>query len=153
MTRNYKQEAEKLAKVVDIAIESFQKYRPVEVDENVLPFLLKTYTRWKDEALNPNPRNNNLKSLDFLHTCVFTPFQEGKGETYEYFWKRLKEENLYYKRVDKLSKILKRKRIVNEEEYEFINIALVPLKQEGTINDEEFEKLSDMLGAFEMRTK
>src|SRR5690349_9615327 len=117
MKRNYEQEAEKLAKVIDIAIEACEKHMP-ENDITTQKYFISGYTKFKEEALSPKPEYKNLKSLDSLKNDVFIYFQEGKGDTVEYFWKRIKEENLDFKRVNKLNKILKRKRIVSQEEYD-----------------------------------
>ncbi len=61
---------------------------------------------------------------------VFTYFQEANGDTVEYFWRRLKEENLDSKRVTKLELILKRARIKNQEEYDFVTDTIVPFEQD-----------------------
>lgn len=152
MKRIYKEEVEKLVKAIDIAIEAVKKYMP-EQDLKTQEHFIKSYQMFKEETLNPKPQYRNLKSLDLSKVDVFIYFQEVKGDTVEYFWRRLKEERLDYKRVNKLDKILKRKKIKNQEEYDYVTDAVVPLKQEGVITDKEFEKLSEMLDGYQFGTK
>lgn len=152
MRRNYEEEVIKLSKAIDIAIEAAEKYMP-EQDEKTQEYFIKAYRIFKEEILNPKPQYKNLKSLGYNITEVFTYFQEAKGDAVEYFWKRLKEENIDYKRVNKLDKILKRGRIKNEEEYDFLTDTIVPLETDGVINKEEAKKLGYMLHDYEFGTK
>ena len=62
---------------------------------------------------------------------MFILFQEGSGEGVEYFWRKIKEKNLPFNRNNKLTKIFKRKRIINDLEYDFITDVMMPYYQEG----------------------
>ena len=68
-------------------------------------------------------------------------------------WKEIKAQNLPYKRENKLAKILKRKKINNIHEYDFVIDVIVPYQQEGLINEEEVVLLNKWLGDFENRKK
>ena len=79
---------------------------------------------------------------------LFTYFQEATGDTVDFFWKRIKEENLDYKRVNRFDKILKRGKIRGQIEYDFLNDTLVGAEQDGLITKEEAIKLGEILDNF-----
>jgi len=76
-------------------------------------------------------------------------FQEGSGNHVEAFWKEIKNAGLPFKRENKLVKILKRGKIKNALEYDFIIDVLVPYQQEGLLTQEEVVLLNQMIGEFE----
>ena len=149
----YTQAAHNLAKASDIAIHSFKKYPPKNWDEKTLNHVLNCYSERKDNALNPGPKFRNLSSLKYINEEVFTCFQEGNGDFVEEFWREIKAQNLPYKRENKLAKILKRKKINNIHEFDFVIDVIVPYQQEGLINKEEVVLLNKWLGEFENRKK
>jgi hypothetical protein len=116
-------------------------------------YFIAAYDKFKEEALAPEARYKNLGSLDSLKNEVFIFFQEGKGDTVEYFWKRIEEEKLELKRANKLNRILKRKKIINQEEYDFITDTVVPMKQLGAVSEEEFVDLTNMLNRYQFRQR
>lgn len=149
----YAQASHNLAKAADIAIDSFKKYPPKIWDEETLNHVLSCYSEWKDNSLNPEPKFRNLKSLKYKIEAVFTCFQEGNGDYVEEFWKEIKVQNLPFKRENKLAKILKRKKINNIHELDFVIDVIVPYQQEGLINAEEVILLNKWIGEFENRKK
>jgi hypothetical protein len=153
MGLKYDEEASKLAKAIDIAIEAAEKYVPEKEDKTTQEYFIKAYKMFKEDLLQSRKEYKNLTSLKYRITEVFTYFQEGRGETVEYFWKRLKEENLDYKRVNRLAQVLKRGKIRNDAEFDYVTDTLVPLQQEGTINEQEAERLSQMLYNYEFGSK
>jgi hypothetical protein len=140
--RNYKAESEKLAKAIDIALDAFHKYYP-EQD------IIKGYEMWKGMALNPEPQYNRLASLDYLIEYVFAYFQEGHGEVVEYFWKRIRQERLDYKRVNKLQEILEQGKIKSRIQYEYVQDIFVVAQQEGMISQADADLLAQMLEKYE----
>jgi hypothetical protein len=92
--RNYKDESERLAKAIDIAIESFQKYTPKGFDNGHVEHFVNQYKATKSSCLNPESQYANLKSLKYSQQDVFTYFQESSGDTVEYFWEKVKEAML-----------------------------------------------------------
>jgi hypothetical protein len=144
--RNYKDESEKLAKAIDIAIDAFNKYRPEKETIN-------GYEMWKTMALNPEPPYKKLASLNYLIEYVFTYFQEGGGEIVEYFWKRIAEEELDYKRENKLQKILYQGKIKSRIQYEYIQDIFVVAQQEGMISPAQADQLAQMLERYESGNK
>ena len=141
----YEIEAQKLAKAIDIAIEAFNKYIPENFEQKHLDHIINCYLEWKKEILNPEPKYRNLTSLKYKINDVFTLFQEDKGETVEYFWKRINESELDYKRVNKFGKIIKRGKIKGRIEYEYIIDMIVVAKQTKMINENEYKMLNEML--------
>jgi hypothetical protein len=160
MTDKYKIASENLAKALDIAIAVVQKFPPKEWEEhyvtenkNEIDFTIDLCNERKEMALNPKPQYCNMQSLKYLYEDIFTQFQEGNGVFVEEFWKEIKAQNLPYKRENKLAKILKRKKINNIHEFDFVTDVIVPYQQEGFINEEEVVLLNKWLGDFENRKK
>ena len=148
-SRNYKDESEKLAKAIDIAIDVFKKFAPFGLSQSQLSATIKTYEEWKENALYPEPQFKRLAFLKYLIDSILTPFQEGAGEAVEYFWKKISESNLDYKRENKLEKILAQNKIKNRVEYDYVTDMLVIAKQENLITQEQSMKLAQMLGNYE----
>ena len=149
----YKEEAAKLAKAIDIAIEAFENKCPADFEESHKKHVISFYHEVKNTCLNPEPQFNNLTSLKYSIQDVFTYFQESAEPTVEYFWNRIKEENLDYKRENKLEKILNRGRIKDRVEYEHVTDLIVAAEQEGLTTKKETKKLSSMLGEYELNRK
>jgi hypothetical protein len=152
-SKKFIEAAQNLSKAATIAIESLKKYPPKYWETGELNHVVNCY----DERLffinNPEPKFQNMRSLKYLEEDVFTRFQECSGENVEEFWKRIKEENLPFKRENKMAKILKRKKINNDIEYDFVTDVIVPYQQEGMITEEEAVLLNTYLGNFENRQK
>ena len=150
--RNYQEEAEKLAKAIDIAVEAFRLHCPEKLKSHQDHFI-KCYLEWKDDALHPEHQYKNLTSLKYDEVAVFTYFLESKGEMIEYFWRRIKEAGLDYPREDKLAKIFQRGKIKGRIEWEYANDVIVAAEQEGRITEAEAMRLSEMIGEFENRPR
>jgi len=150
---DYQTEADKLIKTIDISIEALMKITPKGFEQKDIDQFVKVYSEIKDSLVHPNPKFKNLKSLKYKEQDVFTYFQEASGPTVEEFWRLIKESQLDYKRVNPIGKILKRKKIKNEFELEIVIDTMIPLHQEGLINDEESENLKLMIGEYEKKKK
>lgn len=149
----YNESAKNLIIATSIAIETLKKYPPINWDDDTVKDVVNTYYEFKSNIENSKPEFRNLKSLKYDIEAVFTYFQEASGECVEQFWKEIKAQNLPYKRENKFAKILKRKKINNIHEYDFVIDVIVPYQQEGLINDEEVVLLNKCLGEFENRKK
>ncbi|GAA4079970.1 hypothetical protein GCM10022389_27590 [Flavobacterium cheonanense] len=152
-SKKFTEAAQNLSKAAEIAIESLKKFPPKEYDNDYYKYILKCCIERLFFINNPEPKYRNLRSLKYLEEEVFTRFQEGSGEDIEEFWKRIKEENLPFKRENKMAKILKRKKINNDIEYDFVTDVIVPYQQEGMITEEEVILLNTYLGNFENRKR
>ncbi|MNR22280.1 hypothetical protein D3C85_1392240 [compost metagenome] len=150
---DYETEALKLSKAADIAIDAFKKFPPKDWNEETLLHIQNCYLEWKDNALYPEPKYKKIASLKYVIERIFTIFNEGSGDFVEYFWKEIKKQNLDYVREDKLWKVLKRGKINNRIEYEYVIDIIVPAEQENRITNEEAKLLSQMIGLFENKKK
>lgn len=151
--RTYQEEANKLAAAIDIAIEAFTLVCPPNVEKSQQEHFISCYSEWKERCLNPDPRFKNLTSLQYSINDVFTYFQEGTGQTVEYFWKKIDEVKLDYKRENKLEKILKRGKIRGRIEYEYVTDMIVVAEQIGMTNKNETIILGDLLAQYESENK
>ena len=149
----YLQSSINLVKAIDIAIESFKKFPPKNWDTNTLNHVINVYKEWKEGRINAELKFKNLSSLKYDIENVFTNFQEGSGDEVNYFWDKIKEHNLPYKRENKLVKILKRKKIKDDIEFDFVTDVMVPYQQEDLINEEELILLNTYIGDFENRSR
>ncbi len=152
-SKKYEEMSLNLIKAADIAIESLKKFPPKSWDNFYFNHVLNCYIEFEFKISNPEPKYCNLRSLKYLEEDVFTRFHEVSGENVEEFWRRIKEEGLPYKRKDKMQKILKRKKIINDIEYDFVTDVIVPYQQEGMITEEEVILLNTYLGDFEKKAK
>lgn len=152
-SKKFTEEKLNLSKAAKIAIESLKKFPPNELDNDNFNYILKCSIERLFSINNPEPKYRNLRSLKYLEEDVFIWFQEGSGENVEEFWRRIKEEGLPYKRKNKMQKILKRKKIINAIEYDFVTDVIVPYQQEGMITEEEVILLNTYLGDFEKKAK
>jgi hypothetical protein len=105
------------------------------------------------DALLDNKKKIGKSSFMDWDEYLLTGFNEGHGEVVELFWQKVKEQNLPLQRVNKMAKILKRGRIKDEYEYDFVTDVIVPYMQEGMITAEEEVRLKDMLGKFELKQR
>lgn len=119
------------------------------MNEETLLHIQNCYLEWKDNALYPEPKYKKIASLKYVIERIFTIFNEGSGDFVEYFWKEINKQNLGYVREDKLWKVLKRSKINNRIEYEYIIDTIGPAEQENRITNEEAKLLSEMIGIFE----
>ncbi|KQO25830.1 hypothetical protein ASF10_23645 [Flavobacterium sp. Leaf82] len=149
----YQEESISLAKASDIAINMIKRFPPKGWDEKTISHVIANRLEIKKDVLNPEPQFRNLKSLKYNIEAVFTKFQEGHGILVEEFWKEIKAQNLPYKRENKMLKILKRKKINNIHEYDFVIDVMVPYEQEGLINHDEVILLNDLIAEFENKKK
>jgi hypothetical protein len=138
-----------LFKAIDLAIYSFNKFPPIQLGDDFVDF----YKGLKNKILNHEKKFKNMTSHKYNIEAVFTYFQECSGPDVEEFWKQIKEAGLPYKRENKMVKILKRKKIKNDIEYDFVTDVIVPYQQEGMITEEEEILLKKYLGDFEMKRK
>jgi hypothetical protein len=145
---NYAEQAQLISRAIDIAIASVKKFPPKDFSNDHIKHFIDTYLEYKKGALDPEPGYHNMKSLLYIKSDILTYFQESAGKAVEYFWKEVKKNNLELKRENKLKKILKRGKIKNDLEYDFVIDVLVSYQQEGLITEDEANKLNQMIGTF-----
>ncbi len=151
--RSYKEEVEKLCKAIDISIESFKTFPPKDWTSDNLNMATSILEKIKQRRLDAEPKFRNLASLKYDIEDLFTYFQEATGDTVEFFWKKINETGLDYKRENKLEKILTRGKIRGRIEYEYVTDMIMVAEQVGLTTKEETTKLSEMLGDYEFKKK
>jgi hypothetical protein len=150
---SYEDHAKELGAAIDIAIESVKKYPPINHKPEHVDHFVNTYLKFKIDVLNPKDMYRNSKSFAYLKEEVLFYFQEASGDTVNYFWNRIKESKLNFKRENKMAKILKRQRIKNGIEYDFVIDVLVPYIEEGLLSDKEVNQLNKYILEFENKRK
>lgn len=152
-SEKYNLAVKNLLRVIDIAIEVVKKYPPRGFEKKHLSLFIDNYNDIRNMLNKPNPKFMKMSSLKYKIEDVFIYFQEASGETVNEFWKRINKEGLPYKRVNKMQKLLKRGKIKNDIEFDYIIDTIVPLEQEGIINTNDVIKLNEMIFDFENRRK
>lgn len=151
--RTYKEEVKKLCLAIDIAIDAFKRYPPKDWTPEVLNMVTSNLQNDKLARIEVEPKHRTLASLKYDIQAVFTYFQEGTGEAVEYFWEKIVETKLDYKRENKIEKILKRGKIRGRIEFDYVTDMIVVAEQIGMTSNEETQKLSAMLKEFESLKK
>jgi len=149
----YMEDSNCLSKAIDIASEVIKENPPKGWDQETVLRVVNLSLEVKENVLNPAAQFRNLKSLKYSSEIVFTKFQEGHGLFVEEFWRKIKSHNLPYKRENKMVKIIKRKKINNIHEYDFVIDVIVPYQQEGLIDKEQVVLLNELIDQFESRKK
>ncbi|MBP1223635.1 hypothetical protein [Flavobacterium sp. 1355] len=147
----YVEKANNLLKVIDIAIEVIKEFPPKDFNSNHIETFVNGYLEFKNRIENAEAQYKNLKSLSYVENDLFTYFQEGNGKAVNEFWIKVREHNLPFKRINKLPKILKRKKIKNRIEYDYITDVILPFKQEKIITDDQVNLLESLLKDFESK--
>lgn len=147
----YEQQADKLVKAIDIA-EQVIKESIDFVDELRKPML--TFgTVTKQNAKYPEPKFRNLTSLKYLETAFFTFWNESEGVDVDKFWDKVYQSKLGYVRKDEIHDVLKRKKIKNIHEFDFITDNIVVYQQAGRLSQEQVIELNKYIGDFEQKSK
>ena len=153
VTKKYEEEVEKLVKAIDIATEAYEKFKPSEYTDGQMTLVTMGLNQFKQLALNPEPQYKKLASLKCLISDFLIPFQEGVGKHVEYFWNKVAEERLGYKRENKMEKILARGKIKDRIEYDYVIDSWILAQQSNLINEQQAALLSDMVSIFENRKR
>ena len=99
----------------------------------------------KNLVQHPEPQHKNVKSVQSLENDFLTWWNEGYGSEVELFWMELKKAGLNYERRDILKEVLKRKKIRDREEYDFMVDSIVISKENGRINNDEYFELNNLI--------
>ena len=150
----YQIEAEKFAKASDIANEAAKiKHAKGKTSEEQFKTTIDAHILWKTMALYPEQRFRKISSLKYHINSLLTYFNEATGEDVEYFWAKIKENDIGYQRVDMMAKIFRKKRISNMNEYDFAVDVLVPAQQLGEITAEQAQLLDKYITQYQNRRK
>jgi hypothetical protein len=148
----YQTELENLIRACEIAIQTYSNFWPKHLKKSDLDWTILCENERKNRLINRKTPFNTLVSLKDVYEEIFTYFQEGSGQMVDEFWKLIKESGLPYKRENKLAKILKRGKVKNHIEYDFIKDVIGPYLQDNMITTIEAELLDSYLMAFEVKS-
>ena len=152
-SKKYIEARDNLVKAIDLANEVLLEFPHGRTQEDVDGSVEFNNYR-KDLALNAAKEFQTMQSLNYLIEDFFIYFQEGVGRPdVDEFWRRIKEANLPYVRENKLEKIMKRGRIRNDIEYDYVIDTIVPFQQEGILSEEDVKKLNEMIEKFENKRR
>jgi len=145
--QTYQQRAEMLVEAVKIGIDILN--RSVLIPEEDKPTYQKFFEGIIHMALHPEPPFRRVASLRYLEEAFLTSWNEGEGEDVKQFWLLLAEKKIGYTRKDPIAAVLKRKRIKDIHEYDFVVDNIVVAEQLGKITGEEAALLSNYLVVYE----
>jgi hypothetical protein len=150
----YKERIAFIGKLVLIKRTIMEKYPDVMCgNENALSENLRLLEKIELKIANGHEKKIKAIDLKYYEEYLTLTFQEASGDDVEEFWGMVREQNLPLQRVNKMAKILKRGRIKDQYEYDFVTDVIVPYIQANMITAEEEIALNEMLGKFEMKQK
>lgn len=103
----------------------------------------------KRMALEPQPQFRRIASLRYLEEALLTVWNETTGPDTDLVWAEMRKLELPYERKDVLAVVLKRKRIKDEHEFDYVTDNIVIAEQEGRITKEQAVELDAMLMKFQ----
>lgn len=142
----YQQEANRLCRALDIAIDTFSRFLPDGSTEEDRQSMISYYEQYKDEIMNPIPEFRDLESLQWSKRDIFNYYEVFFGEMAEYFWKGIEEAGLGYERPNYLREVVEK----GEEPHFWVDNksveqSILAALQKGTLTAEEANKLRGML--------
>lgn len=145
----YQDRAERLAKIVDIA-ESVIKGSDI-LSDDTKSGKLQWGRQIKEMALNPEPQFKRVASIKYLEDDFLTYWNEASGPDVEKFWSTLNNGGIDFERKDIIKAILKRGKIKDIYEYDYVIDNIVVAEQLGRINNGQVDELNRFLGEFEQK--
>jgi hypothetical protein len=145
----YEERADKFAKAVDIAEQIIKESADFNAD--LAKPMLDFGTKVKHMALNPEPQFRRLTSLKYMESDFFIFWNESSGPDVDKFWNRIFENKLGYVRKDAIQDVLKRKKIKNIHEFDFITDNIVVYEQTGRLSEQQVTELNKYIGEFEKK--
>jgi hypothetical protein len=140
-----------VARVIDLAVEAVTKFPPNGFAAADVEHFIRVYNQHKHETLNPLPQFRKVASANQTMKDILIFFQESNGQAVNYFWEQISQAAIPIKRENKMAKILKRKRIKDRAEFDFLIDVLVPYQQGGMLTEEDVKKVNQMISEFERK--
>jgi hypothetical protein len=100
-------------------------------------------------ALNPEPPFRRIASLRYLEEEVLSGWYNATGPDADSVWSQIHEQVLPYQRKDVLAKVLKRRRIKDQHEFDYITDSIVLAQQDGRITKGQALELDSLLMKFQ----
>jgi hypothetical protein len=144
----YEQHAEKFARAVDIGLKILEE---ADISPRDKERLIRLAESDKEMALNPPPIYKKVASLNCIIAEQLYYWNEEKGRHVEQFWDELAKNGIDYKRKDIFKTVLKRSRINNLQEYDYILDEILVAHQSHRLTTEELEKLNELLLNYEQK--
>jgi hypothetical protein len=148
-SKRYEEELSNLLIAIDLAIQTIKEVPPIEYESHHIQHTIDHLNQTRKRRIEAEPRYRNLASLKYDIEVVFTYYNEAMNPTTDYFWKLIKEHNLPYVRNNFIQRILRRKKIKDESEYNYVKDVMVAMLQEGSITQEDFGLLSLYIEKYE----
>lgn len=148
-TKAYKIRSQELIQAIEIAVDAFQKVPPEDFNSGDVASICTSYREMKGMIEDAEKHFQNLESLRYTEDAVFTYFQEAHGNCVNEFWKMIKAAELPFQRENKLGKLMKRGRIKDHIEYDFVIDVLVPYQEDGLVSEEDVKLLNQWIAEFE----
>jgi hypothetical protein len=148
--QTYEQRAEQFAKICDIGI---QVLTEAEISADEKKRMISMCNSDKEMALHPLPIYKRIGSLKCIEAEHFWYWNEHNGRHINEFWLKVKEAGLDYERKDIFKRLLKRGRISNMQEYDYVIDEILVGEQTGRISIDEAKKLNNYLSNYEKTRK
>lgn len=107
----------------------------------------------KHSALNPPPQFKRIDSLKCLEAEHFWYWNEKTGPHIREYWKAIANAGLPFKGKDIIAMVLKRGRVKDIHEFDFLKDELFAAEQIGRISNPEAEIIKAAMVKFECRKK
>lgn len=111
--------------------------------------LTQGFAELRHMALEPQPQFRRVASLRYLEEALLSGWNDANGPEADHIWSEIRKLGLPYTRKDVLSTILKRKRIKDQHEFDYVTDSIVIAQQEGRITEEQAIALDRMLMDFQ----
>ena len=149
MELTYQDRAQRLSKIIEIA-EAIIKTSNT-LSEDLKSHMLQWGEQVKYMALYPEPKFKRVGSIKSLENDFLNYWNEATGPEVEMFWSTLNNNNIQLERKDIFKAILKRRKIKDLSEYDYVIDNIVICEQLRKINNEQVIELNKFLEDFEHR--
>jgi len=148
--QTYQQRAEHFAKVCDIAVEVLSE---ADIADDEKTRMIKISHSDKQMALFPQSMYKRIDSLKCIESENLWYWNEHHGLHIDKFWQKIKDAGLDYYRKDIFQIVLKRSRISNRTEYDYVIDEILVAEQLGRITPDEAKRLNSYLLNYENSRK
>lgn len=138
-----------LIKLASIAIEAFKVQPPVDFRDEDIAHCIGFYYSCIDGIKHREPQYDSIASLKYDETDILTFFNESTDGICNHFWNEVMRNGLPFKRKNMLKNILRRKRIKDDIEFQFVIDVILPYQQQNIIDMKDVKLLNHYIQEFE----